>query len=61
MEYVRVGSVNGYEVKGELYLLHMLKVFLRGLEVCGIEGFMEIEDIKDWITKLDKNYKKGQK
>jgi hypothetical protein len=59
-EFVRQSDV-GHEVKGKGWLIDMLHGFSNLLTVCDIEDESIFEGAQEWIRKLDRTYKRGQK
>lgn len=59
-EFIR-HSDTGHEVKGKGWLLDSLYDLCDYLEICEIEDKSISESVQEWIRKLDRMYKKGQK
>lgn len=61
LEFIRQSDSAGYEVKGKGWLIEMLYAAMGFLSICEIDDEIIFGDLGDWILKLEKNYKKGQK
>lgn len=61
VEFIRNSGTAVHEVKGKGWLVDMLNHFLYLSDVCGIEDEQVLENVKIWIPRLKRTYKKGQK
>ena len=60
-EFIRQSESGGYEVKGKDWLIDSMHELLGFLGLCDIEDESIPTAIHDWITRLERSYKKGQK
>jgi len=60
-EFLRQSDTAEYEVKGNRWIIDTLYTLMVGLDICKIEDETIYENIKEWTTRLERNYKKGQK
>jgi hypothetical protein len=61
LEYVRNSDSGTHEVKGKYWLVDMLRQLEEILDDCEIEDEVVSDGVKEWISKLSRGYKRGQK
>jgi len=61
LEFVRQSQPGTPEVKGKSWLVDMLRQLEKILDDCEIEDDAVSVGVKEWISKLSRGYKRGQK
>jgi len=61
LEFIKQSDLAPYEVKGKGWLLEMIYGALGFLEICGIKDDDIVLNMREWMAKLERTYKKGQK
>jgi len=61
LEFIKQSDLVGHEVKGKGWLVEMLYAAVGFLEICNIDDEVIFDNIREWIAKLERTYKKGQK
>jgi hypothetical protein len=61
IEFIRQSDLASYEVKGKGWLVEMLYAAMGFFSMCKIDDKIIFDNIAEWIARLEKNYRKGQK